>query len=196
MQRGFVTFGCFNNPSKYSPQTFDAWAAILRRVPTARLHLKYGGLEHPPLQDRLRSQFAQRGIAAERISFEGWTPATELMASYHQIDLALDTQPYSGGVTTCEALWMGVPVIAYAGETFCGRHAVSHLANAGFAQFVAADAAEYVELAVQWALRLSELSALRTTMRDQMRHSPLCDAPCFARDFLDLLIRAWISGAG
>ncbi len=192
---GYVTFGSFNNPAKFSPGIFNAWAEILRRVPTARLLLKYGGLDQVPLQDSIRADFARRSIDPARIMLEGWSPIRELFPSYHRVDIALDTQPYSGGVTTCEALSMGVPVIAYPGKTFAGRHSTSHLTNAGFSQFVAADSRAYIDLAIEWANRPQELAALRLQMRDQVRRSPLCDAPRFASDFLDVITRAWQSKA-
>jgi protein O-GlcNAc transferase len=190
---GSVTFGSFNNPAKFSTRTLDLWAAVLQRVPTARLLLKYGGLDQPDSQQRLHGQFAQRGIAAERILLEGWSPHGELMAAYQRVDLALDTLPYSGGVTTCEALWMGVPVITCPGQTFAGRHSISHMTNAGYPQFVAQDALGCVELAALWSSHLAELAALRSHMREQVRHSPLGDAPNFARDFLAVLRQAWES---
>jgi len=190
---GCVTFGCFNNPPKYSPRALDAFSHVLQRVPGARLLLKYGGLHEVSSQDRLRAEFAKRGIEPERILFEGWSPHADLLAAYNRVDLALDTQPYSGGLTTCEALWMGVPTITYPGSTFAGRHATSHLTNAGYEQFVARDAAEYVELAAGWANRLDELAAIRSSMREQVRRSPLCDAKQFAADFLTLVRRAWQS---
>ena len=188
---GTMTFGCFNNPAKFAASILDAWTEILRRVPNSRLLLKYGGLDDPQVQERLQGEFARRGVEPERIVLEGWSPHRELLAAYNRVDLALDTQPYSGGLTTCEALWMGVPVITFPGQTFAGRHSVSHLTNAGYPQFIAADAAGYVDLAVQWAGRLDELSAIRSQMREQVRQSPLCDAPRFARDLLAVLTAAW-----
>jgi predicted O-linked N-acetylglucosamine transferase (SPINDLY family) len=184
---GLITFGCFNNPAKYNPQLFDAWADILRRVPTARLLLKFGWLGDSELQSQLRSEFERRGISRERLLLEAHSPQRELMAAYGRVDLAFDTQPYSGGLTTCEALWMGVPVITFPGRTFAGRHSVSHLTNAGYPQFIAADQARYIELAVDWAGRLTELANVRALMRDQVRRSPLCDASQFASDLLTLL---------
>ena len=89
------------------------------------------------------------------------------MASYQRIDLALDTQPYSGGLTTCEALWMGVPVVTCPGQGFASRHSTSHLTNAGLGQFVAADIEGYLELAVDWASRLDELGQLRGQIRQR-----------------------------
>jgi predicted O-linked N-acetylglucosamine transferase (SPINDLY family) len=187
------TFGSFNNPAKFSPTILSAWAEILRRVPGSRLFLKYGGLDEPRVHDWIRGQFGKRDMEPERIVFEGWSPHRELLEAYNRVDLALDTQPYSGGVTTCEALWMGVPVITYPGKTFAGRHSVSHLTNAGYEQFIAADLEGYIELAVEWTGRLEELAVIRAGMRERVRASPLCDAPRFARDFLALLEAAWKS---
>jgi predicted O-linked N-acetylglucosamine transferase (SPINDLY family) len=186
-----VTFGCFNNPVKFTPRLLDLWGEVLRCVPTARLLLKYFGLQQPHLQSWLRDQFSRRGVWPERLLLEGWSPHAELLAAYNQVDLALDTQPYSGGLTTCEALWMGVPVVTFPGRTFAGRHSISHLTNAGYPQFVAAGAGEYVELAVRWAEQLDELAAIRAGLRPQMQRSPLCDAPRFAADWLSLLNTAW-----
>jgi predicted O-linked N-acetylglucosamine transferase (SPINDLY family) len=185
---GRVTFGCFNNPAKITPTTVTSWASILHSVPRSQLLLKYHGYEQHQLRDRFQTEFAQLGIQIDRILFEGWAATTqELMATYGKIDIALDTQPYSGGVTTCEALWMGVPVITCPGKTFASRHSTSHLTNAGLPQFVAKDRAGYIDLAVHWATRLNELSTARSQLREQMRKSPLCDAKAFASDFLSLM---------
>jgi protein O-GlcNAc transferase len=184
---GRITFGCFNNPAKWSSRTLDAWSTILHRVPTAGLFLKYYGLHDPQTQDHFRHEFQSRGVNAERVIMEGWSPHRDLLLAYQRVDIGLDTQPYSGGVTTCEALWMGVPVITFPGKTFAGRHAFSHLTNAGFSQFVATDAESYVDTAVDWAGRLEELAELRLKMRETMQSSPLCDAHRFARDFLTLM---------
>lgn len=185
------TFGCFNNPAKLHPELLAWWAEILHRVPHARLFLKYGGLDQPAMQTILVRQFAARGIDPARLRFEGWSEHPDLLARYHEVDLALDTQPYSGGLTTCEALWMGVPVVTFPGRTFAGRHAASHLHHAGLSAFVADGPEAYVELAVAWSRRLAELAALRTGLREQVRRSPLCDAASFARAWLALLRRTW-----
>ena len=185
------TFGCFNNALKYSPRVLDAWAKILQRMPNSRLLLKTRALKQPELRERIHLHFAQHGIGPQRIVLEGDSPRRELLESYGRVDLALDTQPYSGGVTTCEALWMGVPVVTFPGSTFAGRHSTSHLSNAGLEQFVAADLPGYIELAVHWASRREALAIIRAHLREQMRQSPLCDARQFANDFLALLQAAW-----
>jgi len=188
---GQVMFGCFNNPAKYSSLVLGAWASILDRVPGSRLFLKYRGLHEVDTQARIRGHVSERGVDPGRIVMEGASPHSELLAAYSRVDIGLDTQPYSGGVTTCEALWMGVPVITFPGRTFAGRHATSHMTNAGYPQFVADDLEGYIELAVSWANQLDELAILRSQMREQVRHSPLCDAPRFARDFMDVIESAW-----
>jgi protein O-GlcNAc transferase len=193
---GHFTFGCFNNPAKYTSLILDAWAEILRRVPTGQLLLKFNGLDVADNRERISRQFAERGVDPGRIMLEGRSPHHELMATYGRVDLALDTQPYSGGVTTCEALWMGVPVVTFPGRTFAGRHATSHLTNAGFAEFVAADIEGYVAMAVGWTGRREELAVVRGQMRERMRRSPLCDARRFAGDFLAVVRNAWDQSGG
>jgi predicted O-linked N-acetylglucosamine transferase (SPINDLY family) len=189
------TFGCFNSPAKYSQRMIEAWAQILVRVPKSRLLLKYYALADEGTQKWLREQFSKLGVDDDRILIEGPSPQPAILASYGRVDLALDTQPYSGGLTTCEALWMGVPVITCPGRTFAGRHATSHLINAGYEQFVAADLPAYVELAIQWAQRIDELAETRTTMRQQVQRSPLCDAQSFTADFSAVIKDAWAAKA-
>jgi predicted O-linked N-acetylglucosamine transferase (SPINDLY family) len=190
---GRMTFGSLSNPAKFSPRLLDAWAAILERVPRSQLLLKFGGLDEPQVQRRIHERFARRGIESARVLLEGNAPHPELLAAYQRIDIALDTQPYSGGVTTCEALWMGVPVVTYPGPTFAGRPTVSHLTNVGLEQFIGGNAKEYVDLAVTWASRVEELAAIRAEMRERVRKSPLYDAPGFAADFLEIVRQAWVS---
>jgi protein O-GlcNAc transferase len=192
LANGCVTFGCFNNPAKFSPSIIRAWVEILGRVPNSNLLLKYFGLDDQEIQQRIRSRFAEAGVETGRIVVQGGVGHAELLASYHQVDLALDTQPYSGGLTTCETLWMGVPVVTWPGRTFAGRHSVSHLINAGLAQFVATNRDSYIDLAVAWTSRLEELALIRAHLREQMRKSPLCDAQKFAEDFLGVLREAWL----
>lgn len=187
---GHVTFGCFNNTLKYSVKIREAWAKILRRVPTSRLMLKFQGLDDQQLQTNLRQWFVERGVTGDRIVFEGWSLQADLLATYNRIDLALDTQPYSGGLTTCDSLWMGVPVITFPGHTFAGRHSTSYLTNAGYPQFIAADINAYIELAVEWAHRLDDLAKIRRALRNQFQSSPVCNAPQFARDFLSVITAA------
>jgi protein O-GlcNAc transferase len=187
LSSGHVTFGCFNNPAKYSPKLFDAWAAILSQLPTARLLLKFGGLDQTSLKSRVHGEFGRRGIDCNRVLLEPMTLHYDALDAYNRVDLALDTQPYSGGLTTCESLWMGVPVITFPNNTFAGRHSTSHLTNAGYPQFVAADWSGYVNLALSWSAQPHLLAQIRSQMRDRVRSSPLCDCRTFAGDLLALL---------
>jgi len=189
---GRFTFGSLNSPQQFSAETLDAWAEILRRVSDSQLLLKHAGLDQPALQDRVRERFRRNGISTERILFEGQSSHEERLATYQRIDLALDTQPFSGDLTTCEALWMGVPVITYPGKTFAGRVSMSHMVRAGYPQFGAADRASYIDLAVQWSQRIDELAAVRVGIREQIAGLRVWDAKEFAAQFLDVLRQAWM----
>jgi predicted O-linked N-acetylglucosamine transferase (SPINDLY family) len=114
-----------------------------------------------------------------------------LLPHYDGIDIALDPFPYGGGVTTLEALWMGVPVVTLPGETFASRHALTHLSNVGVEGTIARDLDHYVDLAAGLAEDLPSLAALRASLRKQMAASPLCDGERFASDFMDLMRSTW-----
>jgi predicted O-linked N-acetylglucosamine transferase (SPINDLY family) len=113
------------------------------------------------------------------------------MGEYGDVDIVLDPFPYSGGLTTCEALWMGVPTITLPGEIFASRHSASHLSNAGLADWVTASTHDYVEAAVARAADLPALADLRASLRERVRLSPLCDAPRFGRSLGTALRHAW-----
>lgn len=188
---GQVTFGCFNNLAKIQPPVVARWAQILRQLPTSRLLLKTKALDDPSTVRHYQELFAVDGIVPDRIVCEGFSPPAELLATYGRIDIALDPFPYSGGLTTCEALWMGVPVVTAPGETFAGRHSFSHLSNLGLAESIAAEGADYVATALRLAQDLEALARLRAGLRARMAASPLCDGRRFAAGFLDALRTAW-----
>ncbi len=179
---GRVTFGCFNNPAKVNAEIIALWAAILRLVPDSRLRLKGQAFGFPEPAERTRAQFAEHGVDPERLEFEGWSGRDAVLAAYNDIDIALDPWPYSGGLTTCEALWMGVPVLTLPGPSFAGRHAASHLANVGLDEWIAANGDDYVDRAVKWAGRPDALAELRAGLRPRVAASPLCDGDRFARN--------------
>ena len=135
---GHITFGCFNNLAKVTGQVIRTWAAILDRVPTSVLVLKTYQFSEPDSAARIREAFAALGVGADRIVLRGASPHRTFLGVPNQIDIVLDPFPYSGGLTTCEALWMGVPTVTLPNETFASRHSISHLSNAGLSDWVRA----------------------------------------------------------
>ena len=191
LANGFITFGCFNNLAKITPHVPETWAEILRRLPTARLILKTHQLSDGSTADGFRADFAALGITGDRIEMRGSSGHRAFMGEYGHVDIVLDPFPYSGGLTTFEALWMGVPTITLAGEIFAARHSTSHLSNAGLADWVTQSIPDYIEMAITRANDLGALTALRAKLRRQVHRSPLCDAPRFGRSLGSALRHAW-----
>lgn len=189
--KGYTTFCSLNNPAKLNPQVVAAWAAILRSVPDSRLLLQYRGLDDLAVRNRFLAQFAAQGVQAGRLDIRGPTSYAAYLAVYAEADIALDPFPFAGGVTTCEALWMGVPVITWPGETFAGRHTLSHLSNIDLTATIARDLADYVAIARDLAGDLDRLAALRAGLRPRMAASALCDGRRFAADWLHVVRAAW-----
>lgn len=158
--------------------------------------LKTHQLADPPTVERVLTVFAAHGIPSSRLRLRGPSGHRAFLAEYNDIDIVLDPFPYTGGLTTCEALWMGVPTVTVPGEIFASRHSMSHLSNAGLADWVAPDVAAYVELAVAKASDLPALAALRSGLRACVKASPLCDAPRFGRNLGASLRFAWQDWCG
>jgi len=161
------------------------------RLSCARLVIKSHALSDPQTRIRLQADFSTRGIKTERVELRGPSPHRVLLGEYGDIDIALDPFPYSGGLTTCEALWMGVPTVTLPGETFASRHSLSHLSNVGLGDWVARDKADYVTLAITKASNLPALASLRAGLRAQVKASPLCDAPRFGAGLGTALRHTW-----
>lgn len=191
LANGFVTFGCFNNLAKVTTATLDAWAAILHRLPTARFVLKTHQFGDHATAARLHAEFANRGICEERVELRGSSQHRAFLAEYNRIDIVLDPFPYSGGLTTCEALWMGVPTLTMPGEIFASRHSTSHLSNVGLFDWIACGVEDYVSQAVAKASAVQQLAALRHGLRAHVKRSPLCDARTFGRTLGRGLRHAW-----
>jgi len=191
ISRGHVTLASFNNPAKITPEVVAVWAEILRRLPTARLLLRYGGFEQPGVRDRYGDLFAAEGIQPSRLECAGAVHYAEFLAEYNRVDLALDPFPFTGGATTCEAMWMGVPVVTLADRTFAGRHGCSYLHSIGLDELVADDVEAYIATVVGLAGDLPWLAELRGGLRSRMGRSPLCDGTLHAARLGTALREAW-----
>jgi protein O-GlcNAc transferase len=190
--RGTITFGSFNNPAKLSPPTIAAWARILASVPGARLMLKSLLFAEPSRRQQFLERFAAEGIVAERLELRELQPdIIDHLNSYAEIDIALDPFPYNGTTTTCEALWMGVPMVSLIGDHHAARVGFDLLSQVGLADFAAPDANAYIAKAIALASDLPQLGRLRQELRERMQASPLCDAPRFARAFESGLREMW-----
>jgi protein O-GlcNAc transferase len=179
---GTVTFGSFNNPSKLSAATLDTWAMLLARLPDARLLLKGRSFADPATCELFRNRLGSRGIAAERTELVPMLADTAAhLGLYDRIDIALDPFPYNGTTTTCEALWMGVPVITLRGDRHAGRVGASLLTQLGLTELIADSVEEYVEIAVALAADQARLGELHRSLRPRLATSSLGDAEAFAR---------------
>ena len=185
---GSVTFGSLNNFSKISEPGLRTWAAILRALPKSQLLIHAHEGSH---RERVRTQMENEGVASPQLQFVGFTPTAQYFSQYNRIDIALDTFPYGGGTTSCDALWMGVPVVSLIGQTAVGRGGLSILSNLGLPELVANSEEEYVRIAIELAADLPRLGRLRSTLRQQMAASPLMDAPRFTRNVEAAYLMMW-----
>jgi predicted O-linked N-acetylglucosamine transferase (SPINDLY family) len=195
LKYGVVTFGSFNNLAKISERTLGLWARILEAVPGSRLLLKSAGFLSMEARRRVREALCSKsGISEERVEIRGPEDSHEShLDLYREMDIALDTFPYHGTTTTCEALWMGVPVVTLAGRTHVSRVGVSLLTNVGLPELVAESEDEYVRIAVELAGDVGCLVNYRTNLREKMLDSPLLDAATFSRDMEAAFRQMWMS---
>ena len=192
IERGHITFGCFNTPAKITEPMLELWAKILVAVPNSRFCLKGAGLDNAGLRAGYISSFAQAGVGAERLDFLARTPDTRShLACYHGIDIALDTAPYNGTTTSCEAMWMGVPVVSLVGDRHMARVGASLLAAVGHSDWATASESDYVACAVALASDSSSLSTIRTNLRADLLRSPLLDHAAQSVRFGAALRECW-----
>jgi predicted O-linked N-acetylglucosamine transferase (SPINDLY family) len=177
--KGYVTFGGFNNLAKLNPEVAGLWSAVLRAVPGSRLVLKWASLGDPGVRRRIGRLFADAGAARDALEMRGFSPHGRMLAEYADIDIALDPFPFCGGLTSCEALWMGVPVVTWPGERFAARQTLGFLNAVGLADLAAGSAEAYVAIAASLAGDVERRAALRGSLRQRMRGSALCDARKF-----------------
>ncbi|HEX8523770.1 MAG TPA: tetratricopeptide repeat protein [Tepidisphaeraceae bacterium] len=177
---GGITFGCFNRLAKVSAATLSLWAQVLRETPNSRLVLKWHGMSDPRTEARVCDHLQRHGLDPDRVTLLGQEPsAAQHLDRYNEIDVALDTFPYNGTTTTCEALWMGVPVVTMAGRSHVARVSASILSTVGLGDWNAHTPAEYVRIAAVAARDADRRQALHRTLREKMRSSPLMNARTF-----------------
>ena len=192
LARGTVTFGSFNNFSKVTDETLGLWGRLLATVPGSRLLLKSTGLSDPGIAAQVQARLQHAGLPAERVELAGFKNTTaEHLAAYARIDIALDTHPYNGTTTTCEALWMGVPVVTMQGDRHAARVGASLLQAVGHPEWIAANQESYLAVATGLASDPARLTALRRTLRQELQHSVLLDHSGQAVRFGTALRACW-----
>lgn len=187
-----VTLVCFNHPKKITDGTLKLWARVLGEIRNARLVLKGVGFSQAEHRAQYAARFARCGLPADRVDLRERTPDTEShLAQYQEADVALDTFAYNGTTTTCEALWMGVPVVTLRGEHHMSRVSASLLTAIGHSEWIASNADEYVRIVGDLVRDRGRLAGIRAELRDEMRRSPLLDHPGQAARFGAALRECW-----
>ena len=176
---GMITFGCLNNFTKVTPETLALWRDLMTRIANSRLilHAQEGSHRQATIDF-----FAAGGVSRDRIEFVGQIPFHQYLEQYNRIDIALDPFPYGGGTTTCDALYMAVPVVTLTGQTAVSRGGSSILSNLGHPELIATTGQQYIDIASSLASEVTRLGRYRSTLRAEMEASPLMDGPAFARD--------------
>jgi protein O-GlcNAc transferase len=194
LQAGHITFGSFNIVSKISPKTVLMWSGILKKAPHSGLLLKAKSLYDKGTREYIISLFREQGISEERLAFKFHTASyKEHLAMYNDIDIALDTFPYNGTTTTCEAFWMGVPVVTLAGDRHASRVGISLLTNIGLPELAAETEDAYIDIAVKLAADIEKLQFLRGRMREMMMQSPLTNSAQFTANLEKRYREMWRS---
>jgi len=189
--KGFITFGSFNAFSKLNDEVLADWSELLKRVPASRLHIKGLAADDSGTKKDLQERAARAGIAPDRLTVLGKEATTRAhLERYFDIDVALDTFPYHGTTTTCEALWMGVPVVTRTGSTHASRVGTSLLSAVGLPELIGSDREAYLRAAESLAKDVGSLASMRSTLRERVRSSALCDGPAYARRWEAALIQA------
>jgi protein O-GlcNAc transferase len=179
LTHGAITFGCLGSQYKLSDAVLGAWARILKGAPAAGLFIKNRALEDTSTRADLLDRLARHGVDPSRVTLEGHAEHFDFLRAYDRIDIALDTFPYNGGTTTTEALWQGVPVLAFSGDRWAARTSRSLLLAAGLQDWVLPDAESYVQRAIALAAdpaTPARLATLRGELRDRLRAAPVCDS--------------------
>ncbi|MCP2732542.1 O-linked N-acetylglucosamine transferase family protein, partial [Limnofasciculus baicalensis] len=189
---GVIRFGSFNAAAKLSPQALQLWGRVIAAVPNSRLVLKASSFIDPALRDEVRAQLVSWGAPADRLDILSPAMATlDHLAMYSKIDIALDPFPYHGTTTTIEALIMGVPVVALAGDRHAARVGASILNAIGMPELVADSENAYVDAARSLATDRQRLASLRDSLRSTLLSSALCDATAHTRRLEHAIRHTW-----
>ena len=184
---GFLTFGCFQSVHKIEPQVIAAWNTILKRLPTAHLKLRNLQFTDPKVQKAVRERMQGAGLPPDRVHLLPPLSREGYLQAYADIDVCLDTFPFPGGTTTCDALWMGVPTVTRRGQNMIGRQGEAMMTAAGLPDWVAHDVDSYIEKACAAGTDPMTLQQLRRGLRARVKASPLFDGSRFAQDFGNLV---------
>lgn len=194
LRHGHITFGSFNNIAKVTDHTLDLWAQVMSAVPLSRLLLKSSSMAQASNRENIERFMATRGVEPHRLSLQPWIAAkSSHLDLYNEVDIALDPYPYNGATTTCEALWMGVPVVTRRGRTHTSRMGASILGAIGKPEWVTDNDADYVATLVRLAHDVDGLTQWRLQARAWLLESELFDEDGFTRSFEVLLEQAWFS---
>lgn len=186
-RNGVITFGSFNNTAKINHTTVAMWARCLNAVAHSRMIIKWKSLVEPATKNRIRDLFADHGINPSRLYFQSASAHDAMLEEYSEVDIALDTFPFTGGTTTCEALWMGVPVVTCRGDRPVSRQSAAMLAAVGLGELAADTVDEFEAIVVRLCRNVEYLDAMRQGMRERLGQSPLFDAQRFAQTFIPVL---------
>ena len=191
LSNAYITFGCFNNLSKLNDKVVQLWAKILTALPSSKLLLKNRQFADQSAREHMIYRFSDLGIDKSRINLEGPDDRQNYFAAYNRVDITLDPFPFTGGTTSVESLWMGVPLLTLAGDSLVSRQGVGVLMNASLLEWIAESEEEYLTRAIHFASDTDKLASLRTELRSQALASPLFDAPRFARNIENALLEIW-----
>jgi predicted O-linked N-acetylglucosamine transferase (SPINDLY family) len=193
LKNGFITFGCLNNIYKISNTAIQCWSQILIETPNSKLML-YCPQGQP--RDALIEKFCRNGVDKSRIKLLAWQSFPKYFESYHEIDIALDPFPFGGGITSCDATWLGLPVVSLRGKTAVGRGGASILSNIGLHGLIANSEEEYISIAKNLCSDLEGLAAIRKGLRERLQQSPVMDGKQFADEMGHIFRQAWIRHCG
>ena len=191
IKNGYITFGSFNNLLKINEGVISLWSRVLKAIPKSKIFLKTKALNNLYLKKKIISKFEKNNINSNSVILEGNSPYKESLASYNKVDIALDSFPFSGCITTFEAIWMGVPVLTKKGNTFVSRQTESINYNIGMSDWIAKDNDEYIIKATQFASNLEKLTEIRVNLRKKALNSPAFNTSLFAEHFNNTLWKMW-----